>query len=67
MAVGRARRHADLREALRGEQPVKLIEQPIKLICCWCDPPHVMRDGIEPASHGACPRGIELFESGASA
>lgn len=39
----------------------------IKLVCCWCNPPHVMREGIEPASHGACAKGVAIFESGGRA
>ena len=42
-------------------------EPVIKTICCWCTPHHVMREGIEPASHGACERGVALFESGGRA
>jgi len=34
----------------------------LKVVCCWCEPWHVMREGIEPASHGACPQGVKNFE-----
>jgi hypothetical protein len=37
----------------------------LKVVCCYCEPWHVMSDGIEPASHGACPTGIARFEAGA--
>lgn len=26
-----------------------------QLICSWCQPPSVMREGALPASHGICP------------
>lgn len=39
-------------------------EAPIKVVCCYCTPWHTMREGAEPASHGACPAGVERFERG---
>lgn len=42
-------------------------EPAIKVVCCYCSPWHTLRDGAEPASHGACPSGIARFESGAAA
>jgi hypothetical protein len=57
-----AKRGEDVRRALAGEERMQT-ELP-RLVCCWCDPPHVMREGTEPASHGACPIGIAKFESG---
>jgi hypothetical protein len=62
VAVGRARRHADLREALRGEQPVKPI-----VICAWC-PTFDPADPINAvATHGICEPCRVKFEAGASA
>ena len=29
-----------------------------KVICCYCDPPHVIREGTDPASHGLCARAL---------
>ncbi len=43
----RAQRGAVLRELFADE--------PIRLVCCYCDPPHVLRPGRLPASHGICP------------
>jgi hypothetical protein len=37
---------------------------PARLVCCYCTPHHVMREGSEPVSHGACPIGIAKFEAG---
>lgn len=39
-------------------------EPPAKVVCCYCVPWHVMSEGVEPASHGACPIGVQRFESG---
>lgn len=49
---------AAIARATDSEPP--LIECPsalplARLVCCFCTPHHVMRDGPEPASHGACP------------
>lgn len=40
------------------------MDLPIKVVCCYCDPWHVIREGVEPASHGACPIGVARFEAG---
>lgn len=37
--------------------------EPIKLICCWCVPSHVMREGTEPASHGLCEKALAAFKA----
>lgn len=31
---------------------------PLKIICAWCVPSHVIRDGRDPAAHGMCPRAV---------
>jgi hypothetical protein len=36
----------------------------LKLVCCWCRIPHVLREGAEPASHGMCEIAIQQFEAG---
>ena len=60
-----ARRGAGIRAAMAGEVPVtSSTPRPIRLVCCCCVPHHIMRDGIEPASHGACKLGIARFEAG---
>lgn len=33
----------------------------MKVVCCWCKPPHTMRAGSEPASHGMCPVALERW------
>jgi hypothetical protein len=38
-----------------------------RLVCCWCTPHHVIREGPDPVSHGACPIGVARFEAGATA
>lgn len=58
MAVGRARRHADLREALRGEEPVIVL-------CSWCADPKDPRHAE--ATHGICEPCRVKFEAGATA
>lgn len=40
-------------------------EPVLKLVCCWCRIPHVLREGAEPASHGMCDLAVQQFEAGA--
>lgn len=56
-----------LMEAKAAARPLWLEAPPPKLVCCYCAPPHVLRDGPEPASHGACQRGVARFEAGGRA
>jgi hypothetical protein len=61
-------RGASLRLAFVGEPPVHPIAVVLpRLVCCYCTPHHVMREGPEPTSHGACPIGVARFEAGATA
>ena len=33
-----------------------------KVVCCWCVPPHVLREGSEPVSHGLCETAKATFD-----
>jgi hypothetical protein len=42
--------------------PEHLEAQP-QLVCVWCEPSHVLREGNLPASHGMCPDARARFEA----
>jgi len=37
-----------------GLTPLLNIAPVMKTMCCYCVPWHVIREGVEPASHGIC-------------
>jgi hypothetical protein len=58
-------RGASLQRAFAGEVPVHPAAVALpRLVCVYCTPHHVMREGSEPVSHGACPIGVAKFEAG---
>jgi hypothetical protein len=39
-------------------------EPALRIVCCWCAPPHVIRVGVEPTTHTLCPLAVAKFEAG---
>jgi len=49
-------------DAKLQSRPLWLDPPPLKVECSWCRV--VMRDGVEPVSHGICEDCVEKFERG---